>query len=550
MIKKTVISIFCFLFSFSFSQTTPFFAWPMDTPHVLTGNYGELRPNHFHMGLDFSTGGKINFPVYAVADGYVSRIKVSSGGYGKALYITHDRNKLSLYAHLTTYAGALAAAVKNEQYAKQSYEVEFFPKKDELRVKKGELIGYSGNSGNSSGPHLHFELRDATTEVPLNPLEIYAIKDTIKPMVDHIAFYNLADTMAPAVLKIIKVENKRDSLFIKKDTVLLHHQAIGFAFSGLDRFVHRGNPNVPFSARLYLDSQLIYTHTLHNISFDDQRYVNEFSETIHKIKFQKCFLPTLYPASIYSNCLNKGIITVTDTGCHHLRMMVSDEQGNNNTLQFYIKNLPGAAPPVRTAQGKTISCGSDASWTANGLRLFIPARALYRSYAVSVRNALETSGSFTVVPASANLNAPFFMALKIPSKFLMHKDKLVLHNGPAYYVPLAERDSLFCSAYNFGTFRLMADTLAPNIKTQLGPKKIKRVKKFSIFSFVVRDNMSGISRYSLFVNGVWALAEYDAKNNLLTYFFDELTPEGNLDFKLAAEDRSGNKTLFEYTLKR
>lgn len=551
MIRIFLAYSFCCCAAFYSAQTNSGFIWPLDTPHTLTGNYGELRPNHFHVGLDFSTNGKINFPVYAVADGYVSRIKVSSGGYGKAVYITHSGGKLSLYAHFNSYAPAIADAVKHEQYARQNYEVEIFPGKNDIRIQQGQLIGYSGNSGNSSGPHLHFEIRDEKTEVPLNPLEFYRIRDTLLPVVSHVAFYNLADTSAPVFLRGFAVErNRRDSLFLKQDSVVIWQSQVGLAFAGYDRFVYRGNPNVTYMARLLLDDNLVYSHKLHHISFSDQRFVNEFSETVNKVKYQKCFLPTLYPQGIYGETLNKGLIALADTNYHRVKLVLLDEQGNENMLQFYVKTKkPGGAVPVAAKGDLYANCNAELQAVKNGLRLYIPKGALYHSSPLFIRNSAGTTSAFSILP-ELNLAVPISVGFPVPPRFRSRASQLVVRNHSAVYVPVIRNDTAFCSVYNLGTFEIGIDTLAPKIKTQLGPKKIRRLKNFKEFSFILSDQLSGIARYSLFVNGQWALAEYDAKNRLLTYAFNDTTPAGTLTFLVTAEDRSGNKAQLKYVLKR
>lgn len=552
MIKQCALYLLCCFVVFCKGQPGAGFAWPIDTPHTLTGNYGELRPNHFHVGLDFSTNGKINLPVYAVEDGYVSRIKVSSGGYGKALYMTHPNNKLSLYAHLTAYAGEIAGAVKNEQYARQNYEVEFFPGKGDFKIKKGQLIGYSGNSGNSSGPHLHFEIRDEKTEVPLNPLEFYKIRDTIRPGLSGIAFYNLADTSAPVFLKALAVQSKkRDSLFLKQDSVTVWQPRVGLAFSGYDQFVYRGNQNVPYAARLLLDDQLIYAHRLQYISFSDQRFVNEFSETVNKVKYQKCFLPTLYPPDIYGPVINKGRIILTDTNYHLLQLILFDEQGNESTLKFYIRTKQPLDRAVPLTTGDLyLNCTTGLQAVKNGVRLYIPKGATYYSSPIFIQNSLEKTASFSILPSDINLAVPFSIGFRVPARFKKHTGKLVLRNHSAIYVPVIKNDTVFCSAYHFGKFDLTIDTVAPKIKTQLSPKKIKRLRHPESFSFILRDHLSGIAKYSLYLNDKWVLAEYDAKNNLLTYFFDNITPAGDLAFIVEAEDRAGNTTSWRYVWKR
>jgi murein DD-endopeptidase MepM/ murein hydrolase activator NlpD len=135
------------------------YAWPLDSPLIITGNYGELRPNHFHAGLDFSTGGKLNQSVYATASGYISRIKISSVGYGKSIYVTHPNGVTSVYAHLNSFVKKIADLVVNTQYQNKSFEIDINLKPTDLIVSQKELLGFSGNTGNSTAPHLHFELR-------------------------------------------------------------------------------------------------------------------------------------------------------------------------------------------------------------------------------------------------------------------------------------------------------------------------------------------------------------------------------------------------------
>ncbi|HOZ87639.1 MAG TPA: peptidoglycan DD-metalloendopeptidase family protein [Bacteroidia bacterium] len=552
MNKKLLILLVGLFPAFCFSQTRASFAWPIDTPHTITGNYGELRPNHFHMGWDFSTKGQINLPVYAIEDGYVSRLKVSSGGYGKAVYITYPGNKLSLCAHLTSYAGAIALAVRAAQQANQKYEVELFPAKDEIKVAKGELIGYSGNSGNSSGPHLHFEIRNEQTEVPLNPFDFYELPDTISPELKEVAFYSLADTNNPVMKRSFKIlTSKNDSLFIRKDSLILNHSILGFAFAGFDRFAPKGNPNVIYSAQLFVDQKQLFGYSMNNISFEEQRYINEYSETVNKIKYQKCFLPTLYPVDMYANCFNKGRIILNDTNFHLLILKINDEHNNVSSLQFYFKTrkIENYATPVLKGD-VFVNCTKDLVAVKKGIFISVPARSFYYSLPLSVENSLNTKGTLALFPAHANLAAAIRIGFLPPVKFRDKKEKLVLKNGSLVYSASLSGDSLYYSVFSLGHFELKQDTVAPKMKTQLTPKKIKRIKNFTSFSFIIRDNLSGLATYNLFLNDLWVLAEYDAKSGLLTYFFDEKTPPGNLKFRVKASDKTGNSSEYKFTLKR
>src|SRR5688572_26734694 len=259
----------------------------------MTANYGELRPNHFHTGIDFTTHGEIKRPVYSIQEGYVSRIRMGPTGYGNCVYITHPGGKVSVYAHLHAFSLKIDNVVKEFRLATQSNEVEFLPKPRTLYVRKNEIIGLSGDTGNSTGPHLHFEIRDEVSEVPLNPLLFYKIKDKTPPSPEQLAFYDLSDTLAPKLLKTFKIKTGfRDSLILEKDHLELDKAIIGIAFSGHDRFTSTGSQNNIFSIRIDVDDLPSYSHKLNNIPFPDSRYINEYCDEHGKTKYQKCFLPT------------------------------------------------------------------------------------------------------------------------------------------------------------------------------------------------------------------------------------------------------------------
>lgn len=552
-IKFLLLSILCC--GHLFSQS---YAWPIDSPRVITGNYGEIRPDHFHTGLDFSTNNKINYPVYSIEDGYVSRIKVSSVGYGKSVYVTHKDGKVSVYGHLNSFNPAISSVVKKEQYAKQNYEVDFMPPPFSIKLKRREYVGLSGNSGASTGPHLHFEMRDAQTEIPLNPLEYYNIADTIAPIITEVGFYNLADTSAPHYLASVKLEQKKNKQYaLKKDSIILTQGILGFAFSGYDLFTQKGSPNNIFSIKLYFDDRLIYSHTLDNIDFSDVRFVNEFSELVEKTKtdkvlFQKCFVPTLHPSNLYSNVRNKGRILLTDTNYHHIKLSAIDENANERVVEFTFKtrklNYYGN-PSINS--DVYVDCREDLMIAKKKLQIYVPAYTFYYSTGLIFENTIESTGKIIILPTDANLRTTSIIGFEVPEKYKRNKDKLVLKSGDNVLPPIVNRDSVFYSVKNLGWFLLDQDTVAPKIKTKLSPAQFKSIKKPDSFSFILTDNLSGIRKYKLFLDGKWVIGEYDVKNDLITYMFDEDTPKtGPLNFRLEAEDRVGNKNIFEYQVKR
>lgn len=547
--NNTLKLILCFLVH-SLSTKSQTYAWPLDSPLTITGNYGELRPNHFHAGLDFSTGGKLNQSVYATAAGYISRIKISSGGYGKSIYITHPNGVTSVYAHLNSFVKKIQEVVVKTQYQNKSFEIDINLKPTDLVISQKELLGFSGNTGNSSGPHLHFELRDEKTEAPYNVLKIMKVRDTIKPRLNRIAIYNLADTTMPHVLLTLPVKlNKKNRLSLPKDTVILKNNILGLGFNGFDLLSHQGNPNNIYSATLILDNKLIYSHQLQNISFADQRYVNEFSEVIEKQKYQRCFLPTLFPKEMYSSYSRKGRVILTDTLPHEVMLTLSDEASNQTVLKFYIKagNLALYSPP-KIKSDVFVNCTQDFLILKNNLQIFIPAYTLYNSTNLIFENTIERSGKLIILPSEANLKSTSIVGFEVPKKYLPVKNKLILKSGTNTFVPINVNDSVFYSVKNFGWFQLNVDTVKPSLKSLFRVTKSASQKSINSIDFSIIDEDSGIGSYNLFVNDNWVLAEYDAKNNLLSYKPDSETPVGNVKFRLEVEDKVKNKSTLQFEL--
>lgn len=525
------------------------FLWPIDRSCGLTGNYGELRPNHFHAGIDFSTNNKINLPVYAAMDGYVSRIKVSSVGYGKSVYITHPNGKVTVYGHLTNYETKLNSYVKKEQKKAKQYEIELFPKPDEIKYKAGELIGYSGNSGSSTGPHLHFEIRDEKTEVPLNPALFYNFEDNQAPTVSHLGLYNLADTTNPRFLNFYPVTAKDGKLKLKKDTLVLKQNILGIAFSGQDKFTATGSSNNIYEVQIKYDDKPFYRHQLNNIPFDDAKYVGQFSQMQEKWRFQKCFQSTLFPRGMYKGVANKGRLFIMDTSYHKVNMIFKDEKGNQSELQFYVKakEINYFEPP--TIQGDVfVNADEDMLFGRKKLQIFIPAYTLYNSGSVIFENTLEASGKLMILPFDATLRSTAIIGFEAPKKYKKFKDKLVFKNVDNTYTPIVKNDSVFYSVKNFGGFLLYVDSLAPKIKVETPAAKIKSAKGLKSVVFVINEELSGIKDYKLTINNEWALAEFDAKSGRLTYFFDEETPKGELKFNVEVRDKCLNRSTLTLTL--
>ncbi len=529
-----------------------YFVYPIDSTLAITGNYGELRSNHFHAGIDFTTNNKLNLPVYSAAEGYVSRIKISSTGYGRSVYITHPNGMVSLYGHLNSFIELIQKVVKQQQLAKQNYEIELLLKPGEIPIKKKQVIGFSGNSGNSTGPHLHFEIRDAITETPYNPLYFYSFVDTVKPTLSALAFFDIQDTLMPKFLEAFPVKyskQKKDSLIIEKDSMVLSSNLLGLAFQGSDKMKAKGSENNIHMIDWYLDGRLRYNHVFKAIDFKDHRYVNEYSIIKNKLRLQKCFVPMVYPKYLYDKPANKGRIVLTDSNYHLLRVVATDENGNQNEVSCYIKaNKLQYWKSDFIKNDCRVNCKEDFIYRKNDLTIYIPANTLYNSTNLILENTISTTGKLIILPTEANLNSTAIIGFKAPDKYKNDLQHVVMLSNTNVFAPIVSSDSLFYSVKNFGWFTLSKDTVAPSIACDVTKAKLKKQKKWSSISFTIKDNLVGLETCKLFINETWCLAEFDLKTNRLTYNFDGQSPKGLLTLKVEAIDKCKNVSYAEISI--
>lgn len=538
---------FLFLISsceFFHAQTTGFgFIYPIDCEVIITGNYGEIRPNHFHAGLDFTTDPNNNLPIKSVADGYVSRVKVSSVGYGKVVYITHPNGYVTVYAHQKKFAGNIELYVRDHQQELKKNELELFPKTDDLKVKQGDIIGYSGNSGGSTGPHLHFEIRTEKTEIPINPLLVYDVKDNVKPVLTHLSIYNTQDTNR-ITQQLIATVNAGGKLSVPKNTFTLKQNTFAIAFAGYDQSNGSTNKNNIYEAKLKLDGQLIYHHQLNYITFDNGRYVNYFSEKVNGIKFQKCFVPTCYDIEIYKTHVNGGKIELKDTLSHKLELLVTDEKGNTSQIAFYVRAQK--VEDYKTSPGLNVACDKDFNIKKEDIEYSIKANSLTK--AASVGAYFNKLGKAVIGNKNDILLKPFTMSLKIFKPIKGREDKIVVMNEENCLTGKYENGWFTTESKYFGVFSIAYDTIAPAISFPQTKKKKASTgsanDKVKPISFKVTETQSGVAEYHIYLNDVWQIAEYDAKSSTISCDTNEKT--GTL--KIEITDRVGNKSVVKKEL--
>lgn len=518
------------------------FIYPLDREPIVTGNYGEIRPNHFHAGLDFSTDPIINLPIKSVADGYVSRIKISSGGYGRVLYITHANGYVSVYAHQKRYADKIDNYIKKKQVEQKKNEIEVMLQPTELLVKQGEVIGYTGNTGSSTGPHLHFEIREEKSEVPINPLLVYHVKDDIKPTLSFIGIYNASDSLNVFLekfeqVKILKGQNA--PIIGKQNLMVLNNNVFTLAFSGYDQANGSANKNNIYEAMIKLDGKLIYHHQLNNISFDDAKYVNVFSEKVNGQKMQKCFSPSCNDVGIYKLITNAGKIVLPDTLKHTIDLQVLDESGNQNTISFTVraKALNGF---TKNTSSLNAFCNKETIIKKDNFEVTIPTGCI--TNACYVATYINKIGKMVIGNSKDILLKPFSFSIKVVNPIKGLEDKLVALNEGHYIVGKYENGWFKAQSKSFGVFDMVYDTIKPTITYPIG--KTTKTNTSNRIIFKIHDNQSGIADYHVYVNDVWKIAEYDAKSATVTCTFTEALKSTDV-VTLEVIDRVGNKTVLK-----
>lgn len=551
------------LFSQKNQYPKNYFRSPLDIDLSLSGNFAEIRPNHFHSGLDFRTGGKEGLNVYAIAEGYVSRIKVSPFGYGKALYITHPNGYVSVYGHLSAYSGAIADYVKKAQYAKESFEVELFPAKDELRVTQGQVVAYTGNTGSSGGPHLHFEIRDEKTEFIINPLYFgFKVPDSVKPKIKSIAVYPLDNNSTVNGKKSSKVMAAAlvKGKYTVKDSLKLSGN-IGFAIETFDGENNSPGPNGVYSISLFIDGQKVYAHTFETFSFDQTRYVNAHIDYPMKRAgktLQRSFLLKNNQLDIYHDLKNRGAISFTDSSYHTVRYEVSDISGNTSAIEIKVKSAP---PPLQRpvylrdlerAALSRFDCTKESNFQSDNVKINMPANALYEDIEFKWDISRDTlAGALAPVHTVHDANVPVHKAysLSIKTKQLTNSQQpkalIVSLNGKSRSPEGGEwRDGwITTQTKSFGRFTVMLDTIAPVIK----PVNItagKDLSKPKSIVVKVSDNLSGVKQYRATIDDKWVLMEYEPKQSLLYHTFDGLA-KGTHTFRLEVTDEKGNTSSYE-----
>jgi len=538
---------------------TDYFSNPMEIPLILSGSFGELRSNHFHSGLDIKTQQREGIPIYAPADGFIDRIKVAHYGYGKALYIKHPNGYSTVYAHLSDYAGNIQSYVKENQYKKETFEIELFPDASMLPVKKGELIAYSGNSGSSGGPHLHFEIRDAASR-PMNPMLFgIEIPDTKKPLINSVFVYPMDEnaqvnqSQNPIKLRLSK---QKDGSY--KAENLSACGKIGFGISSYDQQNGASNKNGVYQIKTTYNGKEKFDVKFEKFSFDETRYLNRFIDygyfMNNRSRVQKLFRESNNPLSIITNEDENGFITVEEGFSSNYIIEVKDFKDNTVVISIPIEGVKQEIkePKQELKTDDYIYAEQGTSITKGKFSIYIPANSLYENTYLNIEAKGDTLKFHEdVIPIHKNIT----ISIDASNYNENDKDKLFIgrlnYRGIPYYNSTSRNgDKLSTRTRTFGEYVLVADTTAPIIKA-INFDDGKWISKNETLKIKITDDLSGISSYRATINDKFILMEYNYKKDVLTYNFDDnviLESENNL--KLIVVDNVGNSTTFEATFFR
>ena len=538
------------------------FVSPVNIPMELTGNFGELRQNHFHAGIDIRTNGATGLPVSSIADGFISRISVSPSGYGKALYVTHPNGYTSVYAHLEHFMPEIESWVREQQYRSQSFGLNLYPDSGLFPVKKGERIGFSGNSGSSGGPHLHFEIRDTRSEHPVNPLRLdYHIKDTRAPVSKNLIVYPLDDesSIEGSDTKILFPLVLADGAYrIKGKTALRGWGKLGFGFEAIDYFDANWSSCGIYRAELWIDGEMIHSFRFDELNYNEMRYINshiDYEERILQKRYvHKTFLDPGNHLSVYEKSRYSDGYTFDDEQTHEVRIVLTDISGNNSKLLFTIVPEKNGVKAKRTERKGLLPYDRENRIEKKDLVLTLPSGALYTDLDFLYEVSEGRTGTFSKMHQLHSPLTPLHRKCSLSIKADHLSETLADRALIAHYDPDLNRYNSVGGTYEqgwvhaetdrFGTYCILVDTINPSI-IPLSIKDKNSLTENNRIRFRIKDQLSGIERYSGYLDGEWVLFEYDPKNNLITYWFDNRMKKGiQHTLRLQVEDGKGNQAEY------
>lgn len=530
---------------------------------LLSGSFAELRSNHFHSGIDIKTQGTTGIPVYSVAEGYVSRIVVSPGGYGKALYINHPNGTTTVYGHLLRFSTAIEKYVKEKQYDKKSFRVDLSVPQYLFPLKQNDEIALSGNSGSSGGPHLHFEIRDTKTEEPLNPLKYnFPITDNIAPKIFSLLIVPLSDESQvnySTIQRSYAVVFYDGKYHLKGNPTIPVWGKIGVAIQTNDYFDGTYNKCGINLLRMAVDNEDQFTFQLNRFAFHKSRYINShivFDEYKNsKRRFIKTWLEPGNQLPIYNHNGSMGILSPQKDSVQNVEIELQDSYGNTSILKFSFKGSMKAMP-VKTIESTAFFKYNRGNYFSNDeVEITIPKGALYKDLDFSYTKESSSNEFYTdyhfIHDKTVPLHKNATIRIKADAFPKELESKVIMANADPitgeFYAAGGEYKNgwVETSTLNLGVYAVVVDTIPPSI-TPLSIKE-NALTESSRIRFETSDDLAGIKTIEGLLDGKWALFEYDAKTARITHYFDKERFEFNKKhtIKLTVTDYRENSSVYE-----
>jgi hypothetical protein len=545
-----------------------YFRSPVDIPILLSGSFGELRSNHFHSGIDIKTQGKSGLPIYAAASGEVSRIYVSPSGFGLALYLDHPNGKTTVYGHLLSFREDIQAYVRKIQYEQESFAVDLAVPKGTFWIDTGEQIALSGNSGSSGGPHLHFEIRDTESQNPLNPLLFkFPVTDKMKPKILSAAIYPLSDDAHVAGAsseRVIETVYYDGAYHLKGNPLILVYGEIGFSLQAIDYLDGDWSKCGIYEIKLAVDGQPVYTFLMNELSFAETRFLNSHIDYSHYRqhyrRLQKSWVDPGNTLNNYPLLVNRGIVNLTDGQPHQISYEIKDTYGNTSKLAFRVLSKQVNFSPAEKP-GRLIRHDQQENFETASLQASFMPGTFYADfnleYDTKPANNLYYSPLYQLHNDHTPVHNSYLLKLKADGLPDSLKAKALIavideKSGKKWSMGGNYEDGwVMARVRQMGTFTISVDTVAPTIHP-LSIVNGNRLTEQNRIRFKINDEFSGIATYRGEIDGQWVLFEYDAKNNLISYHFDEerLQFGKNHTLRLLVTDNKGNETNYQATFFR
>ena len=550
-----IFSIIPWLIHAQTKYPTNDFSNPLEIPLILNGNFGESRSNHFHSGIDIKTQLKEGLKVFSVAKGNISRIKIAHGGFGKAIYVSHPNGYTTVYAHLKKFNNSIEEFVKKIQYKKQSYEVDLYLNTSDLKVFNNEVIGFSGNTGSSSGPHLHFETRKTVNQKALNPLLFgIEIKDTRRPVVNSLYMYKKLKSGSISLPYKVVLNKINDSTFATKKIKV--NGLVSFGLSGFDRQDLAKNKNGIYEISTFLNENLINSMKFDSFFFEESIKINSLIDysffVENRKRILKLFLEDENDLSIYST-KNKGFVDVKQKTELLFKIVAKDIKGNSISINIPLdyENMVKATltNPQGVSYSKKIENIIENDFEFKNSHVNIPKNTFLKNRKIKIEHPNDTLKIINpYIPLYKNIKIKFknpnnnkgnYLAIKdYNNKELFASSKL----NPLNYFELKTK--------KFGLYFIKNDSLSPEI-SPLNFKNGDWVSNKKYLKFKILDKQSGIKKYKGKINGKWMLFEYEYKKNLISYEFDSFyLSKSKNEVEIEVEDMVGNTLIKTFTFYR